>query len=250
MRLVSEKSHADLAKDLRFHFGVTWTEKSQFEDLNLKCLLFVERIAVCKVNCTKILEDEKEYGAKSNFLDSVFLVRMPNNLTGSGVPKMVPGFDGFWQVPGSRDCVPQVWKFAVVLKVSEVPGFDGFWRFGKWLRFRRFWSSGVWWVLTVSKVSGFDGVPTVPGPRAAEDMWDQVLAILGLAQCGCCADSELWICVKRNYKTSLLLGIPPTFFWGGKLRCNDWKNFLLFPKSCAVFALKCLSWVPKECKRL
>ena len=57
-------------------------------------------------------------------------------------------------------------------------------------------------VLTVSKVSvlsGFDGVPKVLGPRAAEDMWDQVLAILGLAQWGwqCCAESEC-ICVKRN----------------------------------------------------
>ena len=40
------------------------------------------------------------------------------------VPKVVPGFEGF-----------------------GVPGFDGF-----------------CWVLTVSKVSGFDGVPKVPGP--------------------------------------------------------------------------------------
>ena len=97
-------------------------------------------------------------------------------------------------------------------RFRQVPGFrrwfqvsmgsDRF-RLGKWLRFRRFWSSGFSWVLTVSKVleiSGFDGVPKVPGPRAAEDMWDQVLAILGLAQCGwqCCAESEC-ICVKRDY---------------------------------------------------
>ena len=44
-----------------------------------------------------------------------------------------------------------------------------------------FWASWGGWCLTVSGISGFDGVPKVPGPRAAEDMWDQVLAILGLA---------------------------------------------------------------------
>ena len=45
-----------------------------------------------------------------------FQVSMGSDTTGSGAPK----------VPGSRDCVPQVWKVAVFLKVSEVPGFDGF----------------------------------------------------------------------------------------------------------------------------
>ena len=44
-------------------------------------------------------------------------------------------------------------------------------------------------------------VPKVPGPRAAVDMWDQVLTILGLVQCcwQCCAESEC-ICVKGILK--------------------------------------------------
>ena len=109
-------------------------------------------------------------------------------------------FDGFWQVPGPQG------------------GFDGFgrsgfrWvrRFGKGLQFRLLWSSGVWWVLMVSKVSGFDGVPKVPGPRAAKNMWDQVLAILRLAQCGV-VQSEC-MCVKGIVK--------PPCCWGYRLRLS------------------------------
>ena len=54
-------------------------------------------------------------------------------------------------------------------------------RFGKWLRFRRFW---IWWFLMGS--DGFEG-------------WEQVVTTLGLAQCvwQCCAESEC-ICVKRD----------------------------------------------------
>ena len=120
--------------------------------------------------------------------------------------EVVRGFDGFRQVPGpqgsgfrwARSCEGSRLRRLHSPGLESCRGFEGFgvsgfrWvpRFGKWLRFRRFWSSWFWWVLTVSKV---------PGPRAAEDMWDQVLAILGLAQCGwqCCAESEC-ICVKRN----------------------------------------------------
>ena len=116
--------------------------------------------------------------------------------------ELVLVFDGrgLAKVPGSRDCIRQVWKVAVVL--IGVSGFRWVPRFGKWLRFRRFWSSWFWWVLTVSKV---------PGPRAAEDMWDQVLAIFGLEQCGwqCCAESEC-ICVKGIVK--------PPCCWGYHLR--------------------------------
>ena len=40
----------------------------------------------------------------------------------------VPVFDGrgLAKVPGSGDCIRQVWKVAVVLKVLVFPGFDRF----------------------------------------------------------------------------------------------------------------------------
>ena len=48
-------------------------------------------------------------------------------------------------------------------------------------------------------ISGFDGVPKVLGPRAAEDMWDQVLAIFLFAQCG-------WQCRNKELLNLLAVG--------------------------------------------
>ena len=125
--------------------------------------------------------------------------------TGSGAPRSVPGTgSGFRWV---RSCEGSRFQRLRSPGLESCRFFEGFRGSGfRWVpRFRRFGVlgfDGFWWVLTVSKVSvisGFDGVPKVLGPRAAEDMWDQVLAIWGLAQWGwqCCAESEC-ICVKRN----------------------------------------------------
>ena len=91
----------------------------------------------------------------------------------TGFREPVPGTEG-----GSIRWLPTGSGFRRWFQVSMS---SNRFRFGKWLRFRRFW---IWWFLMGS--DGFEG-------------WDQVITTLGLAQCvwQCCAESEC-IRVKRD----------------------------------------------------
>ena len=154
-------------------------------------------------------------------------------------PQQQNAFDGWGlaKVPGSRDCVPQVWKVAVVLKVSEVPGFDGFRGSESSCGFEGFGFSGFDGVLMRSDgfegfgvISGFDGVPKVLGPRAAEDMWDQVLAIFLFAPCGwqyrnkellnllAVGDATYAYCINSTVSNIIIVIFCDVFIWLRKLQ--------------------------------